>query len=319
MTVPAPDSTSESRDTLTSAPLHVVVITGLSGAGRSTALNVLEDLGFFCVDNLPPTLAPGLVDLVSANESAGATGTRSEVRRVALGIDVRTGPLLEGASHVFDELVKRGNDVELWFFDASDEALARRYSETRRPHPLAPDGAVLDGITKERERLGSLRARAGKVIDTTRLTVHELRRMLIEHVAETGARTQMKVRLVSFGFKFGVPVDADLVFDVRFLSNPHFVPELRPFTGLDPRVASFVISSDETQGFLSHIEALLRYTLPRYEREGKAYLTIAIGCTAGRHRSVAIAEELAKRFREVALTDAVQSSTFSVAHRDAAR
>ncbi len=282
--------------------IHVVVVTGLSGAGRSTAVHVLEDLGFFCVDNLPPALAPALV---------GMLGDGKEIHRLGLGIDVRTGAFLEGADQMFDELEGCGHDVEVLFLDASDDALVRRFSETRRPHPLAPGGDVLEGIRNERERMASLKARARHVIDTTGMSVHDLRRTLVDYVARGGGAPRMVTRIVSFGFKYGLPVDADLVFDLRYLPNPHFVPELKPHTGLDPRVAEFVLEAPETRELLADLVDMLQKVLPRYEREGKSYLTIAVGCTGGRHRSVALAEELARLLRG--------DREIVVAHRDAER
>ncbi len=261
----------------------IVVVTGMSGAGRSTALHVLEDLGFFCVDNLPPSLAPELVRLLERDD---------ELRKVGLGVDVRTGAFLEGTGEVLDEFHASGRLVEVLFFDASDEALVRRFSATRRPHPLAPGGDLLAAIHRERERLGVLRARSVRVFDTTTLTVHDLRRELVEYVARGDAAPRMVTRVVSFGFKYGLPMDADLVFDLRYLPNPHFVPDLKPKTGVDPEVAEFVLHAPETQELLADLLPMLRGVLPRYEREGKAYLTIAIGCTGGRHRSVAVAEQL---------------------------
>ncbi len=268
------------------AALHVVIVTGMSGAGRSTALHVYEDLGFFCVDNLPPSLAPSLVDMLRDG---------AELSRVALGVDVRTGAFLAGADEIIARLTASGHDVEVVFLDCADDALVHRFSETRRPHPLAPSGDVLEAIQRERERLASLRAKATVVIDTTRLTVHDLRRTLVEHVARGGGRPRMMTRIVSFGFKYGLPVDADLVFDLRYLPNPHFVPELRPLTGSDEPVARFVLDAPETRELLADLEPMLQRLLPRYEREGKTYLTIAVGCTGGRHRSVCVAEELGKR------------------------
>jgi UPF0042 nucleotide-binding protein len=269
--------------------LHLVVVTGMSGAGRSTALRALEDLGYFCVDNIPPALIPQLIDLLSKG---------SELPRVALGVDVRTRGFLEGATSVLDSLIAGGHEVELLFLESHDDELVRRFSETRRSHPLAPGGNLLEAIQKERERLAPLRARAGMIIDTTGLSVHDLRRSLVEYIARSGLRARMITRMVSFGFKFGVPVDADLVFDLRYLPNPHFVPELKPFTGLDEPVARFVLEAPETQELLVDLSALLGKLLPRYAREGKSYLTIAVGCTGGQHRSVAIAEALAARLRE---------------------
>ncbi len=288
--------------------LHIVVVTGLSGAGRSSALRVLEDLGYFCVDNLPPKLVPAVVrEIVDTSDPSAPT----ELDRIGFGVDVRTGSFLEGAGKALDALQASGHDVEVLFLECADDALVRRYSETRRPHPLAAGGDVMEAIAKERERLAPLRMRARHVIDTSRLSVHDLRRTLVEHMAREGERPQMRIRLVSFGFKFGLPVDADLVLDVRYLPNPHFVPELRALTGLDAPVADYVLKEPETNELLEDVTRLLDRTLPRYEREGKAYLTIAIGCTGGRHRSVAIVEELARRLGK--------QRSVTIAHRDASR
>jgi UPF0042 nucleotide-binding protein len=281
--------------------LQIVVVTGMSGAGRSSALRVLEDLGYFCVDNLPPALAPQLVSLLEG-----------ELERVGFGMDVRTGTFLEGAEKTFDELKAAGHETEVIFLDCADDVLVRRFSETRRPHPLAPGADVLAGIRRERERLSALRTRARHVIDTTSMSVHDLRRSIIDYIARGGSRPRMAIRVVSFGFKYGLPVDADLVFDLRFLPNPHFVPELRPKTGREKEVADYVLEAEPTVELLADLRALLTHTLPRYESEGKAYLTIAVGCTGGRHRSVAVAEELGRWLREGA-HDAV------VDHRDVER
>jgi UPF0042 nucleotide-binding protein len=271
----------------------VVVVTGLSGAGKSTALRALEDLGFFCVDNLPTALAPNAVDLC---ERGGMT-------RVALGMDVRVRAFLGEVGEVIAKLEDGGRrDVQLAFFDASDETILRRFSETRRPHPLSTgEGgalAVLDGVRIERERLAPLRALATRIFDTTDLSVHELRREVIEQFGPgSGGAPRMVTRIVSFGFKFGAPVDADYVLDVRFLKNPYFVPELRLLPGTDRSVYAYVMSQDETRAFLGKAVDLFEFVLPRCEREGKSYLTIAIGCTGGRHRSVVISEELATTLR----------------------
>lgn len=292
----------------------VVVVSGLSGAGKSQALNALEDLGFFCVDNLPTLLAPQAVALCE----------RGEITRVALGIDVRVRAFLGEVGNVLQLLEAGGQrDLHVLFFDASDETLLHRFSETRRPHPLSAETgasgsegalAVLDGVRVERERLAPLRARATRIIDTTNTSVHELRRILVAHFgpASRGA-PRMVTRIVSFGFKYGTPVDADVVLDVRFLDNPYFVPELKPMSGLDPPVASYVLGAADTQEFLRHTRALLEYVLPRYEREGKSYLTIAIGCTGGRHRSVAIAEALGRDL------PATSGASIGVLHRDVHR
>jgi UPF0042 nucleotide-binding protein len=283
--------------------LHVVVVTGMSGAGRSTALRLLEDLGFFCVDNLPPALIPELIGLLTDEQ---------ELPRLAVGVDVRTGRFLEGAGQVLDSLAQSGHHVELVFLEGQDGELVRRFSETRRSHPLAPGGNLLEAIQRERERLAPLRVRAGLIIDTSGMSVHDLRRMLVDYIARGGKQSRMVTRIVSFGFKYGLPVDADLVFDLRYLPNPHFVPELRPKTGLDPGVASFVLETPEGRELLADLANMLSKLLPRYEREGKSYLTIAVGCTGGRHRSVALAEALAAALRLRPIGDV------RVEHRDMA-
>jgi len=271
------------------APTQIIVVTGLSGAGRSTALRVLEDAGFFCVDNLPPALAPELLALASGEGGLG---------RVGLGIDVRTGAFLSDVDATLTALEHAGHRVEVVFLDCADDVLVRRFSETRRPHALAPDGDLQRAIARERTRLASLRARADVVIDTTELNVHDLKRRLIEYIGRDAARSSMVVRIVSFGFKYGIPTHADLVLDLRFLPNPHFEDRLRPKTGLDPEVSSYVLDAPATTDFLSRLEPLLGYSLPKYGLEGKAYLTIALGCTGGRHRSVALAEELGRRLEK---------------------
>jgi UPF0042 nucleotide-binding protein len=281
---------------------QLVLVTGLSGAGRSTALRVLEDAGFFCVDNLPPSLVPELIELVS---------TEGKLRRVGLGIDVRTGSFLSGAEEMLSGLEALGHDVQVIFLDCADDVLVRRFSETRRPHALAREGDLHGAITRERERLAGLRDRADVVMDTTGLNVHDLRRRLIEYIGRDAARPSMVVRLLSFGFKYGIPVDADLVFDLRFLPNPHFVDALRPKTGMDPEVSRYVFDAPQTQELLQHLLSLLEFTLPEYAREGKAYLTVALGCTGGRHRSVAMAEELKRQLGD--------RHEVVVSHRDAER
>jgi UPF0042 nucleotide-binding protein len=289
----------------------VVVVTGLSGAGKSQALHALEDLGFFCVDNLPTLLAPQAVALCE----------RGGMSRVALGIDVRVRAFLGEVGNVLQLLEAGGQrDLQVLFLDASDEKLLHRFSESRRPHPLSAESghegalAVLDGVRIERERLAPLRASATRVIDTTDTSVHDLRRILVAHFGPaSGGAPRMVTRFVSFGFKYGTPVDADVVLDVRFLDNPYFVPELKPLTGLDAAVAEYVLAAPETQEFLRRTRSLLEYVMPRYEREGKSYLTIAIGCTGGRHRSVTIAEALA---RDVAASTGAE---IAVVHRDAQR
>ncbi len=275
----------------------VVVVTGLSGAGRTTVLHALEDLGFFCIDNLPTALATDAVKLCE----------RGGILRVALGIDVRVRAFLGEVADTLSQIQANGErDLQVLFLDASDETLVRRFSESRRPHTLADPTArtsgegeagvqgVLEGVTLERERLAPLRARATRVIDTTRLSVHELRRAIIAQYNPEATATRMAVRVVSFGFKYGPPVDSDLVFDVRFLENPYFVPALKSLPGTDPKVRDFVLAQPEAHELLGKTLDLLRYVIPKYEREGKSYLTVSIGCTGGRHRSVVLSEELAR-------------------------
>ena len=281
--------------------LSFVFITGLSGAGKSYAIKCFEDMGFFCVDNLPTTLIPTFADLTARS---GQT-----IRRVALGVDVREGEYLSHLLDAIRELKARGHGIEVLFLEASEEALVRRYHESRRRHPLAADGNVLEGIRAERKAMSHLREIADRIVDTSALTVHRLKELLIEHYVTPRARPGLTTSLVSFGFKHGVPFDADLVFDVRFLPNPHFVPGLRPFDGRDARVREFVLGNAEGRELLEHLKDFLKFLLPRYEREGKAYLTIAIGCTGGRHRSVTLAEELKRFLDELGYAP-------TVAHRD---
>jgi UPF0042 nucleotide-binding protein len=292
----------------------VVVVTGLSGAGKSTAVHALEDLGFFCIDNLPtPVVAPTL-------EACAAGG----VLRVALGIDVRVRRFLEDATAVIEATpVPNQREVAVLFLDASDQALLRRFSSTRRPHPLstmrdpgdeAAATAVLDGIRSERELLAPLRARATVVIDTTRLSVHELRRRVLAHFGPgAGKLPRMLTRFVSFGFKYGAPVDADIVLDVRFLQNPYFIDNLRDHPGTTEAVRSYVLEGADTRDFLARAQGLLAFCLPRFEAEGKSYLTIGIGCTGGRHRSVVIAEYLARSLEKTC------DVSIDVVHRDLER
>lgn len=298
---------------MSQGPGHVVVVTGLSGAGKSTVLNAFEDARYYCIDNLPTSLIRQAVEDCE----------RGGIARIALGIDVRVRAFLDGVSPVLDRLGENARAVDVVFLDASNEVLLRRFSETRRPHPMAgaesgAEGAanlsVLDCIALERARLSTLRSRATIDLDTTLLTVHELRRRIFEHLDRNSAgRGRLSVRVVSFGYKYGIPVDADVLLDVRFLDNPHFFPELRPLSGNDAPVKSYVLENKETQSFLTLTVSLLSFCIPRYEREGKSYLTIGIGCTGGRHRSVAIAGALSARLSEALSMDV------SVDHRDVDR
>ena len=266
---------------------QVVILTGVSGSGKSTALRALEDAGFYCVDNLPILFLEKLLEL--SGHTAG------EVSRIALVVDAREGRFLADAPRVIEEVRQKGNDVQVLFLDASDDSLVRRYSETRRRHPLAGDGgSVPDGIAAERRALADLKTIADEVIDTTTLNVHELKRLVARRFV-AGGGTRLGVTVVSFGFRFGIPTHADMVLDVRFLPNPFFIPELKPHPGTDPRVAGFVLGQPDAKAFLERLVGLLGFLLPRYRTEGKSYLTIAIGCTGGKHRSVAIAGTLAER------------------------
>jgi len=287
-----------------SASLEVVVVTGLSGSGRSTAIHVLEDLGFYCIDNLPAVLVPRVLEL--------CTSSRERINRVGLGIDLRERQFFADYPRVLDELRRAGYRLEVLFCDASDEVLVRRFSETRRPHPLGGAGGPLAAIQRERAELVEVRERADRILDTSALTIHQLRDELLRLYRTPNAADSLTVLLVSFGYKFGVPTDVDTVLDARFLANPFFVDELRAKTGCDPAVAAFVLDRPETQEFLRLVEALLDYTLPLYRREGRSYLTVAIGCTGGRHRSVVLAERLGQDL-------ARQGCRVQVQHRDMRR
>jgi RNase adapter protein RapZ len=266
------------------SPVSFVVITGLSGAGKSFAIKCFEDMGFFCVDNLPTTLMPTFADLIARSSQ--------KVHRVALGVDVREGEYLFHLLDALGELRKRDHPVEVLFLESSEESLVRRYSETRRRHPMAPDGNVLEGIRSERKAMSHMREIADRIVDTSGLTVHQFKDLLIEAYVNPKLRPGLAVSLVSFGFKHGVPFDADLVFDVRFLPNPHFVESLRAFDGRDAQVRDFIFKHEESRELQRRLEDFLAFVLPAYQREGKAYLTVAIGCTGGRHRSVALVEAL---------------------------
>lgn len=269
---------------------HLVVVTGLSGAGKSQAIRALEDLGYFCIDNLPVALIPTFVELCVSDEDARP--------RVAFVVDVREGARLAEFPAVFRSLKAR-SDVRttLLFLEAEKDALVRRFSETRRPHPLGRGRSPFESVVEEMRRLAPIRKLADHVLDTTRLTVHDLRRQMSAFGGGTAKAAELPVTLMSFAFKKGVPPEADLVLDVRFLKNPHFVPNLRPLTGLDRRVARYVLGVPAAKRFMALSTSLLRFLLPQYIAEGKAYLTVAIGCTGGRHRSVAIAEALGRSLR----------------------
>ena len=278
---------------------QLVILTGLSGSGKSTVLKTFEDLGYYCVDNLPVQLIPVFSEL---HLYGGA-----DINRAALLVDAREGDQLRRLPAVYRQ-IHRDVSATLVFIEASDEALLRRFSETRRPHPLGHDRPVREGLRRERELMAPIRKLADVVVDTTRFNVHELRQFVIRRFQSRTGRPLM-VSVVSFGYRHGVPVDADLVFDVRFLPNPHFVPRLRPYSGKDPKVARYIRSFPQTNQFLRRIESLLAYLIPHYIREGKSYLTIALGCTGGRHRSVMMANSVRRAL-------ASRGYTVKTVHRD---
>jgi UPF0042 nucleotide-binding protein len=269
---------------------RIVVVTGLSGSGRSAALKAFEDMGFYCVDNLPLVLLPDFVKFARGSEQAS---------RSAIGIDIREKDFPERFPGLYHELKTSGSAMETLFLDASDQTLVRRFSETRRPHPLGRGTTpLIDGIRIERASLGEVKKLADRIIDTSDYTVHDLRQAIERHYAEPDAGRPLVITLVTFGYKYGIPYDMDLMFDLRFLPNPHFVPELKEQTGEDPRVREYVMAGAESAEFLDRLRSFLEYLLPRYRREGKSYLTIGFGCTGGRHRSVAVAGAIAQRLRE---------------------
>lgn len=263
---------------------RLVIITGLSGSGKSLAANCFEDMGYYCVDNLPIRLIPVLIDLISR--------TPGDFRQAALVIDVRERAFLKDFPEILDQLKRQDLDLKVLFFEAASEALLRRFSETRRPHPLTGADSVEEGIRVEREILKPIRDRADKIIDSSAFNVHELKAYLFDNFGEEGRTGSLFISMVSFGYKYGVPPESDLVFDVRFLPNPHFVDSLRPLTGLDKAVSSYVEASEDYQRYFQMVFSLLLFLVPRFVKEGKTYLTIAIGCTGGRHRSVSMAEKV---------------------------
>ncbi len=282
-----------------------IVITGLSGAGKSQAIRALEDLGYFCVDNLPTTLIPTLVNLSRRADMP--------IGRTAVVVDVREKAFLSQFPRVYRRLrAVPGLAPTLIFLDATDAALVRRFSETRRPHPLAHDRSAIEGISEERAQLEPIRRMADRIIDTSDMTVHELRDAFMALSRGGGGRVGLVLNILSFGFKHGLPLDSDVVFDVRFLPNPHFVPGLRKYTGREPPVRRYLEKFGQTDEFLDRVAELLQFLVPQYVNEGKSYLTVAIGCTGGRHRSVAIAEALRERLARV------KGVRLRVKHRDIA-
>ncbi|NLH50303.1 MAG: RNase adapter RapZ [Myxococcales bacterium] len=281
---------------------RLVIISGLSGSGKSIASKALEDLGYFCIDNLPVELLEKLIQLTTL-------GRPGDISRIAVVMDTRDPNFPGRAAETFQRLRDDAYHLEIVFLEADDRILIQRFSETRRSHPQASGGSVLEGIGKERESLSELKKSADWVVDTSALTPHELRSLIQERFAAGNLQPTMVMRLVSFGFKFGLPGDADLVMDVRFLPNPFFIEELRPFSGLDENVAKYVLENDISHSFLEKFFNLLSFLLPLYQREGKSYLTLAIGCTGGKHRSVAITENVARQLKH-------QGMIVTVQHRD---
>jgi RNase adapter protein RapZ len=278
---------------------RVLLITGLSGSGKTHVSRALEDIGWFCVDNLPTVLIPRFIDLLRRSEG---------LSRSALVVDMRERDFLKNFPRVFRALKAKGTDADLLFLEADEKVLVRRFSETRRPHPLAVNQPVIEGIREEREALRPIRKMADLILDTSKYTVHELRDYIRDHY-DLRAQTSLVVSVMSFGYKYGVPTEADLVFDVRFLPNPNFVPALKRLTGSHPSVVRYMQRQGDTKAFLDRLGAFLRWVLPRYVREGKSYLVIAVGCTGGRHRSVMIANALGRELGG-------RGYTVKVRHRD---
>ena len=264
--------------------MNFIIVTGMSGAGKSSAINFFEDMGYYCVDNLPPTLIKSFADLIVAQQN--------KVSRVVLGIDIRGGSLFSELYENWQELQEYGHTYEILFFDCSEAELIKRYKETRRLHPLARNERVEDGIRKEREILKEIKEKADHIIDTSYLLPKDTRGVLYKIYCEEQVFDSMMITIVSFGFKYGIPIDADLVYDVRFAPNPYYNPEMRPFTGNDAIISDYVMQFDGTKTFLSKLEDMVSFLIPHYKKEGKNQLVIAIGCTGGKHRSVTIANAL---------------------------
>jgi len=266
--------------------IKIVVLTGLSGSGKSTAIRALEDLGFFCVDNLPPVLLPKFIELCKASSG--------EISKVAMVMDVRERAFLKEYPDIFKELKKKGEKINILFLESSDEVLVRRFKETRRQHPLAEKGSVLEGIKRERDKLSDLRMLASEILDTSSFTVHQLREVILQLFSKISSKKKMSITLTSFGYKFGIPYDNDLIMDVRFLPNPFFVSELRDLSGNDESVHNYVMRNEVAEKFQKKFLSLINFLIPQYEKEGKTYLTLGVGCTGGQHRSVVVINSLKK-------------------------
>lgn len=271
--------------------LRVVIITGLSGSGKSTALRALEDIGFFCVDNLPVVLLPKFLDIT--------TKSSPEIKQVAMVMDLRERSFLKKYEGIFSRLKEKGYKIEILFLDSSDESLLRRFSVTRRTHPLSEKGSIIDGIRQEREKLSSLKEMADQIIDSTSTNVHQLKDIVQRYFLPASEHKKVIINVVSFGYRYGLPADADLVFDVRFLPNPYFVEDLREFSGQNDAVRDYVLKNEKSETFLEKVFDLMTYLIPLYDKEGKVRLNVALGCTGGKHRSVVMADQLGAHFSKM--------------------
>ena len=269
---------------------EIIWLSGLSGSGKTTAIKALEDVGYFCIDNLPIILLPTFIDLIR--------NSKLDIAKIGIVVDIREKEFLKDVKHVIEQLKALNATLRILFLESSDDVLITRFKTTRRQHPLAPSGKIIDGIRKERENLSFLKEMADQTIDTSNLSIHELRHRIIHTIAPDSACQKLSLTFLSFGFKYGLPAELDLLFDVRFLPNPFFVEGLKNLTGLDESVRRFILDKEETGAFLAHVEGLLKFLIPKYLEEGKAYLTVGIGCTGGVHRSVVIARELKNRFEK---------------------
>ena len=281
--------------------LRVVIITGLSGSGKTTALRALEDIGFFCVDNLPVVLLPKFLDIT--------TKSSPEIKRVAMVMDLRERSFLKKYEDIFSRLKEKGYRIEILFLDSSDESLLRRFSVTRRAHPLSEKGSVMEGIRQEREKLSALKEMADQVIDSTSTNVHQLKDIVQRYFLPASEHQKVIINVISFGYRYGLPADADLVFDVRFLPNPYFVEDLKEFNGQNEDVRDYVLKNEKSEIFLEKVFDLMTYLIPLYDREGKVRLNVALGCTGGKHRSVVMADQLGAHFAEM-------KYIINVTHRD---